>query len=73
MPGMTGCATGLEFAARIRILRADLPVVLLSGHSIALTTELIKSSGVREVMSKPYTAEMLASIAHRHIHPPPAT
>jgi PAS domain S-box-containing protein len=65
MPGMTG----LEFALRIRDLRPDLPVVLATGHSDDLTPERVKAAGVREVMAKPYAADVLAGLARRHLPP----
>ena len=66
MPGMTG----LEFAARIRALRPDLPVVLATGHSTAVTPENIRASGIREVLMKPYSTEVLADVLRRHLSPP---
>ncbi len=66
MPGMTG----LELAARIRAFRPDLPVVLATGHSTAVTPENIRMSGVREVLMKPYSTESLADVLRRHLSPP---
>ena len=63
MPGMTG----LEFAGRIHALRADLPVVLTSGYSSSLSPAQVQLAGVREVLSKPYTASMLAEVVHRNL------
>ncbi len=63
MPGLTG----LEFAAKIQALRADLPVVLASGYSVALTPERIQAAGVCEVMAKPYTIMTLAETIQRHL------
>jgi len=39
--------TGLEFAARIHSLRPDLPVILESDHSAALTPERVRAAGAR--------------------------
>ena len=63
MPGLTG----LEFASRIRAVRADLPVVLASGYSVALTPDRLQAADVREVVAKPYTREILAAAVYRHI------
>lgn len=63
MPGLTG----LDFAARIHALRPDLPILLTSGYSAALTAERIKAAGVREVLSKPYTEAELAAAIHRQL------
>jgi len=67
MPGMTG----LEFAERIRAVRADLPVVLTSGYSSSLNPEQVQLAGVREILSKPYTASMLAEVVHRNLQRDP--
>ena len=63
MPGLTG----LEFATRMHALRSDLPIVLMSGYSLALTPEKIREVGVCEVLTKPYTAATLAAAVHRHL------
>lgn len=67
MPHMTG----LELAARIRDLRPDLPVLIASGYSTALTTERMAAAGVREMIEKPFTMASLAALIRRHL--PPAT
>ena len=63
MPGLTG----LDLAVRIRALRADLPVVLVSGYSSLLSTENIRAAGVREVLSKPFALEEIAGALRRHL------
>ena len=65
MPGVTG----LEFSERVRQVRPDLPVVLASGYSAALTAESIQAAGVREVLAKPYSMEDLARAIRRHLRP----
>ena len=57
--------TGLELAMRLRALRSDLPVILSTGYGLDITQERIKAAGIREVLKKPYTAEMLAATVHR--------
>ena len=69
MPNMTG----LDFALRIRELRADLPVVLASGHGANLTPENLRASAVREVLAKPYTTEEIAAVICRHLPRPTAS
>ena len=65
MPGMSG----LEFAQRIRELRADLPVLLASGISDSIAQERILEAGVREVLAKPYSIANLALLVSRHLAP----
>lgn len=63
MPGMSG----LEFAARVRAIRPDLPIVLTSGFSMAITQESLRTTGVREILAKPYTADELAAAVQRQL------
>jgi FixJ family two-component response regulator len=59
--------TGIELASRNRALRCDLPVVIVSGHSGALTQEGLATAGVREVVHKPFTKEELAEAVRRNL------
>ena len=68
MPTMSG----LEFARRLHLMRVDLPVVLTSGHSDALTSENLNKAGVNEVLAKPYTIEQLAAAVRRQLTPRPS-
>jgi CheY-like chemotaxis protein len=64
MPGMSG----LEVAAALREIRADLPVVLVSGY---ITEELRReapAAGVRELIYKPDTVEALCEAVARFAH-----
>jgi two-component system NtrC family sensor kinase len=58
MPGMTG----IELAQEIRRYHADLPVVLTSGYSHALSEN---GSDGFEVLQKPYSMEQLSRVLHR--------
>jgi two-component system NtrC family sensor kinase len=58
MPGMTG----IELAQEIRRYHADLPVVLTSGYSHALSES---GSDGFEVLQKPYSMEQLSRVLHR--------
>lgn len=57
MPGMTG----LVLATRLREIRATLPVILMTGFSASLTPERLEKAGVRAVLSKPLSVQLLAS------------
>jgi PAS domain S-box-containing protein len=57
--------SGMEVAAELRKLRADLPVVLCSGH---VTDELLRGArlaGIDEVLYKPSTMEEFSVSIHR--------
>ena len=67
MPGMTG----LGLAARLREIRPDLPVVLMTGFSASLTPERLEAAGVRQVLSKPLTVHVLGAALHAVLAVPP--
>ena len=56
MPRMTG----LQLAARIHTFRKDLPVILCSGYSEALTMEEAQQYGVYRFLAKPVDMRQLA-------------
>lgn len=56
MPKMTG----VKFAKELLNLRADLPIILLSGFSELVTPENAKAMGIREFVKKPVVASELA-------------
>jgi two-component system NtrC family sensor kinase len=58
MPGMTG----IELAQEIRRYHPDLPVVLTSGYSHALSET---GSDGFELLQKPYSMEQLSRVLHR--------
>ena len=58
MPGMTG----IELAQAIRRYHADLPVVLTSGYSQALSE---KGNDGFELLQKPYSIQHLSRVLHR--------
>jgi len=59
MPGMDG----LEFAARIRAIDAEIPVILVSGHADVSMAVSALRDGASDVLSKPFSVEsLLASI-----------
>ena len=58
MPGMSG----LEAARRIRSLRPQIPVVLVTGWQATLSQAELKAAGVARVLSKPFRIEQLTEI-----------
>jgi PAS domain S-box-containing protein len=56
MPGMTGT----ELARRMRQLRADVPVVLISGYSGPVLTQQALSAGVDCILTKPLDLRQIA-------------
>ena len=61
MPDMSG----IQLARRIRTLRADLPVILVSGYRGQLLAQEALAAGIDEVLTKPLDARELASALAR--------
>jgi CheY-like chemotaxis protein len=57
MPRMTG----VDFAREVRGLRADLPIMLLTGNMDDLPDETLRAAGIRRVARKPLTLEELGT------------
>ena len=56
MPGITG----LNLAREILKIRPDIPVILCSGHSDAVTLDKLKEAGITEFLMKPLARKELA-------------
>jgi PAS domain S-box-containing protein len=66
MPEMNG----LEVARRLREIRADLPVILVSGHAPDLTNENLREAGIAELLKKPVFMPTLAAAVQRMFDAP---
>ncbi|MRR08270.1 MAG: response regulator, partial [Deltaproteobacteria bacterium] len=71
--------TGLKLARELRRLRADIPVILYTGYSDAVSFETIEGVGIKGSLMKPLTQQETAKAvrrvldeAKRHIYSPPA-
>jgi PAS domain S-box-containing protein len=60
MPGMTGIQLAQELAA----IRADLPIVLVTGHIANLTADRVRAIGIREILFKPLSVHALSKAVH---------
>ncbi len=58
MPGKTG----FEIARTMLTLRPELPIILCSGYSSALSPERVSKAGIREFMMKPVSLHDLAPV-----------
>jgi PAS domain S-box-containing protein len=61
MPEMNG----LEVACQLHAIRPDLPVLLTSGFSDAISPADLQAAGVRELLQKPVTLAALAEVLRR--------
>ncbi len=57
--------TGIQLVKRIKELRADLPIILCTGFSEAITSENIKEWGISDYLMKPLVLQDLAKAVHR--------
>ena len=58
MPGMTG----LQLAGALRDIRPALPVMLMTGYNISLTTDRVAAIG--NILHKPFTIHTLGTAVH---------
>jgi CheY-like chemotaxis protein len=56
MPGMIGT----ELARQMRLLRADIPVVLISGYTGPVLTQQALSAGIEHILTKPLDLRQIA-------------
>jgi DNA-binding response OmpR family regulator len=69
MPEMSGW----DVAREARRIRADLPVVMVSGWGAEIDPQQVAESGVAEVIQKPYTFETIHRVIETVLRPiPPA-
>jgi CheY-like chemotaxis protein len=57
MPEMTGD----QLAQQIMAIRPSIPVIISTGYSTTLTAEVVKSIGIRAVLTKPASKSTLAA------------
>jgi DNA-binding NarL/FixJ family response regulator len=56
MPGMTGDKMALEMLG----IRGDIPIILSTGFSESMTREKIEKLGIRALLMKPVSMDILA-------------
>ncbi len=56
MPGMTGD----QLAAQILLLQPDIPIIICTGFSKRISSELVSSLGIRALLMKPVTVQELS-------------
>jgi two-component system nitrogen regulation response regulator GlnG len=61
MPQMNG----LELVQRLRAVRGDVPIILMSGFAGALDEQRLALAGVREILPKPFTMQTLTDVLQR--------
>jgi CheY-like chemotaxis protein len=66
MPGITG----IQLVGKVRRLRADLPILLCTGYSEAVTEENASQFGITKFLKKPVSREDLALAVHHALISP---
>ena len=66
MPEMSG----IDLARALLGLRPDLPIIIATGYSGALTQEQVQASGIRALLVKPAVLETLATAVHEQLRRP---
>jgi CheY-like chemotaxis protein len=67
MPGMTG----LFLAGQLLQVRPNLPIILMTGFSPALTTKRAQAAGIRQLVLKPATLRSLGVAAEKALRAAP--
>jgi PAS domain S-box-containing protein len=61
MPGMNGA----DLAKHILKARCEMPVILVTGYSSTINSDIASSIGIRELLMKPTTAQIIGEAVHR--------
>jgi PAS domain S-box-containing protein len=64
---------GSQLAEELLRVRADIPVILCTGHSNSVDPESVKAAGIREFLIKPLTKQELAAAVRRALDRKSAT
>jgi CheY-like chemotaxis protein len=56
------CLDGIQLAAELRKINAALPVVLTSAAMVEMTSEKLRSLGIRDFLTKPWERERLFAV-----------
>jgi CheY-like chemotaxis protein len=65
MPGMTG----IFLATELRNIRPDLPIILMTGFSMALRPDQIDAAGILQVLIKPTSIHSMGVAVHAALAP----
>ena len=62
--------SGLEVARQLRVIRADLPVILATGYGYSLSAATLKEAGITQMLEKPLALATLATAVQRALVKP---
>jgi len=69
MPGMSG----LSLARELSQMQPKLPIIIVTGYSVAITSDRLEAAGVRQLLLKPVPVRVLATAVHAAIAGKPRT
>jgi CheY-like chemotaxis protein len=69
MPGMTG----LVLADKLRQIRADLPIILMTGYDGGMSPAGLEEAGVRGLLLKPWTPKAIGTAINAALAPQPGS
>jgi PAS domain S-box-containing protein len=61
---MTGM-TGVDFAKLLLEIRPNIPIILTTGYSPKLSLKIVQAMGIRDLLPKPHTIQLLARTVQR--------
>ena len=61
MPGLTG----LDLARKLLEIRAEIPIILCTGHSASVSAKIAKEAGIKGFLMKPLSKQELAVVIRR--------
>jgi ActR/RegA family two-component response regulator len=56
--------TGLHLASQLRVIRPELPIILMTGFASSLTDERVEEEGIGQILLKPATIRSLGTAVH---------
>jgi PAS domain S-box-containing protein len=56
--------TGIDFSREVHAIRADLPIIMLSGYIEQIPSERLEEAGIQRLLLKPVSIEDLANAVH---------
>jgi len=65
MPNMTG----MDLATEILKIRPDIPIILCTGHSDAVSPDSIQKAGIKALLMKPFDKRGIAEAVRRALDP----
>jgi CheY-like chemotaxis protein len=63
--------TGIDLATELLTVRADIPIILCTGHNDNVSPEIVRAAGIREFLMKPQSRDEIAQAIRRVLNTNP--